>query len=131
MTPSELRQRLAEFAKDIAAFTRPLLRSLETQDAARQLRRSSSSAAANHRAAGIPQSHSDFTSKIAIAAVEADESLYWLRHLRDTHAVPIHTLAPLLNEAKQLSAILTKSYETAKARDEAAKLQKQQRRRGR
>ena len=129
MTPFELRQRIAAFAREVAAFTKPLLKSIETQDAARQLRRSSSSVAANHRAAGTGQSHGDFTAKLAIAATEADESLYWLKYLRDSGAAPTRGLAPLLQEAKELSAILAASFATAKAREEAAKQEKQRRHR--
>ena len=128
MTPAELRQRLAEFARDVAIFTKPLLRSIDTQDVARQLRRSAASAAANHRAAGVAgQSHGDFTSKIGIAAGEADESHFWWQHLRDTAAVPVGTLTPLLQEATELSAIL-RSFTTAKIREEELKRLKKRRR---
>jgi len=123
MTPAELRKRLAEFAADVAKFTKPPLTSPEARDIARQLRKSSSSAAANHRAAGVGQSHGDFTAKIGIAAGEADESVYWLQHLRDCGFVRPDAVAPLLNEAEQLAKIFGKSSATAIAREEANRRQ--------
>ena len=124
MTPAELRKRLAEFAADVAKFTKPLLTSPEARDIARQLRKSSSSAAANHRAAGVGQSHGDFTAKIGIAAGEADESVYWLQHLRDAGIATTHAVKPLLLEATELCAILKASFGTAKIREEEQKRKK-------
>ena len=82
MTPSELRKRLADFAVAIYHLTRPLLQSIDTQDATRQLRRAATGAAANHRGAGRGRSDADFANKIGIASEEADEVVYWLEHMR-------------------------------------------------
>ena len=111
MTPQELRGRLALFARDVEAFSRPLLDSLATRDGALQLRRASSGAAANHRSAGRGRSRAEFISKLTTSLEEADEALYWLEHLRDCGLAssPI-----LLAEASELVAILTKSVNTAR-----------------
>jgi four helix bundle protein len=111
MTPQELRRRLARFARDAEAFSRPLIKSLVTQDAALQLRRASSGAAANHRAAGRGRSRAEFVSKLTTSLEEADEALYWLEHLRDCG---LASRPVLLAEAEELTAILTKSVDTAR-----------------
>lgn len=117
MTPAELRKRLATFAADVAKFARPLLRSAETYDAARQLIRSSASAADNHRAAGRARSHAEFTSRIGIAMDEADETKSWLEYLRNSEFVSAERIHSYHSEGRELVAILTRSYETARARD--------------
>ena len=114
MTPQELRDRLAALAQAVEAFSRPLLSHIETRDQALQLRRASSSAAANHRAAGRGRSHAEFTSKIGTALEEADETLFWLEHLSDCDLASPTELKPLLLEARELVAILTTSTHTAR-----------------
>jgi len=79
--------------------------------------RSSASAAANHRAAGRARSHAEFTSKLGLALEECDESLFWLEHMRDCHIADERPLAPVLNEARSLVAILTTSHKTARRRE--------------
>jgi len=114
--PQELRDRLALFAAAVEAFSRPLLSAIETRDAAVQLRRASSSTAANHRAAGRGRSHAEFVSKLGIALEEADESLFWLEHLQDCHLAPEPEIKGLIQESHELVAILTASARTAKSR---------------
>jgi four helix bundle protein len=116
MTPSELRERLAVFAADIAKFAAPLLERPVTYDAARQLIRSAASAADHHRGAGRARSHAEFTAKIGVALDEADEARHWLEYLYRTEFVPAAALRPYRAEAQELVAILSKSHNTAKQR---------------
>ena len=116
MTPDELRNRLAAFAVAVEAFSRPLLDRPATQDIAVQLRRSSNSVAANHRAAGRGRSRAEFISKLTTALEEADESLYWLQHLKACHLAPEDALRQLIPESQELVAILTASVKTARER---------------
>jgi four helix bundle protein len=111
VNPQELRQRLALFARDADEFAAPLLEPIRSREAALQLKRASSGAAANHRAAGRARSKAEFVSKLTTALEEADESQYWLEHLRDCG---LASKPPLLAEASELVAILTKSVETAR-----------------
>ncbi len=127
MTPKELRARTAEFARVINAFCRPLLRRPETRAIADQLLDASSSVASNHRAAGRGRSHAEFTAKIGIVNEEADESLFWLEHLRDCRLVTPAEVADLILEAGELSAIFTTSAKTARAREEADRAAKRRR----
>jgi len=116
MTPDELRDRLATYAREVTRFARPLLTSLETRDAAGQLMRAAASAAANHRAAGRARSHAEFTSKIGVALEEIDESQFWLEHLHACRLADPAAMRPLLEEVRQLVAILTTSNATARAK---------------
>lgn len=93
-----------------------MLAKLETRDIALQLRRSSTSAASNHRVAGRARSFAEFTSKLGVALEEADESLHWLEHLCDSHLADQSHLRPLLKEGRELVAILTASAQTARRR---------------
>ena len=114
MEPQDLRKRLAAFAAAVERFSRPLLHKVETGDAAIQLRRSSTGAASNHRAAGRGRSHAEFTAKLSVALEEADESLFWLEHLVGCGLAPEQQLNKLIPESKELVAILTASVRTAR-----------------
>src|SRR5262245_12853472 len=107
MTPKELRERTADFAVRVEAFSRPLLKRLETREAALQLSRSSSSVASNYRAAGRSRSHAEFTAKLGTVLEEADETQFWLEHLHRCGLVRPEEAKPLLAEAGELVAIFT------------------------
>jgi four helix bundle protein len=89
---------------------------LDTRGAALQLKASSTSAAANHRAARKARSRREFVAKLGVAQEEADEAVFWLEHLTGTGSVPEPDAAPLLQEAREVAAILTRSFTTARDR---------------
>ena len=60
----------------------------------------------------------DFLSKVSIALKEARETHYWLRLLIATEIIAERQLAPLLDEANQLTAILTSIVKKLKVRSE-------------
>lgn len=74
---------------------------------ANQLLRSGTSIGANVEEAQAGQSRADFIARNTIACKEARETLYWLRLLAATDAIPPERLEPLIEEANQLVAILT------------------------
>lgn len=77
---------------------------------------------ANHRSAGRARSHAEFTSKLAIATEEMDESQGWLKYLEQSGNVPSQGVSEhrrLFQEASELAAILTTSLSTARRRDAA------------
>jgi four helix bundle protein len=116
MTPDELRKRLAQFAVRVEGLTRSMIDTTATRDAALQLRRATTSASANHRAAGRGRSRAEFVSKLSVALEEADESLYWLEHLVACGHASRSGTQPLVTEAKELVAILTRSVDTTRRR---------------
>jgi four helix bundle protein len=117
MTPAELRDRLAVFAQEVARFGRPLLHATDTREAALQLKAASSSAAANHRAAGKARTRREFVAKLGIAREEADEAVFWIEHLVGSDAVSAPAAASILREGKELASILAASYRTAASRN--------------
>jgi len=110
MPPRDILERIREFALAITRFLRTLPRTDEAQDAARQLRRAANGTRSNYRSARKGRSRAEFLSKLGVAREEADECVDWLEYLRDANiaANPV-----LLDESKQISAILTASLKTA------------------
>jgi four helix bundle protein len=76
-----------------------------------QLRNSANSVRSNYRAARKGRSRAEFESKLHIAFEEADECVDWLEYLRDGK---IHEEPALLQEAKELAAILAAADKTAR-----------------
>jgi len=79
-----------------------------------QLIRSSTSVAANYRAACIAQSKAGFISKLSIVIEESDESSFWLEFIIDEELLPKEKVAPLLKESEELTAIFFSSRNTAR-----------------
>ena len=80
----------------------------------RQLLRSATSVGANYRAACRGRSRADFIAKLGVSIEEADESLYWMEMLVESHLVSKSKMSNLIDEANQLVAILTASSKTAR-----------------
>ncbi len=116
MTEQELINRM----KQMALHAIKLVQSLPKNDASkvlgRQLLRSATSTAANYRAACKARSHKDFINKLGIAEEEADETQFWLEMISDTELSNTTQLNDLLQETKELTAILAASRITAQKR---------------
>ena len=113
MTPEEMKRRTRAFAVMVFGFVEMLPRTVAGQTIARQLARSSSSVAANYRAAQRAQTRKEFIAKMHDAREEADESQFWLEFSVDCRCVPIGDAQPLIQEAGELTAILTQAIKTA------------------
>jgi four helix bundle protein len=70
--------------------------------------------AANYRAVCRARSKAGFIARIGIVAEEADEAVLWIELLTESGIVKQELTEDLLKEAKELSAILTASQQTAK-----------------
>lgn len=79
-----------------------------------QLLRCGTAVGANYRSACRARSKPDFISKASIALEEADESLYWMEMLLEAGIISQERLAPLMQEADEIVAILTASVKTAR-----------------
>ena len=111
----QMRQRTKEFAVRIIRLFRFLPgRDPVAQVLGNQVLRSGTAVSANYRAAGRARSHAEFSSRIAVVAEEADETVYWLELLVETGVVKAARMEKLLNEAHELAAIFTASRETAR-----------------
>jgi four helix bundle protein len=87
----------------------------EAQIIGTQLLRCGTSVAANYRAVCRARSKPDFISKIGVVLEEADETVFWLELLIETSIVPEHRLKELLQEARELTAILTATQRTSRS----------------
>jgi four helix bundle protein len=72
----------------------------------KQLLRSSTSVAANYRAACRSRSDAEFFSKISIVIEEADETLFWLELLQGAGIVGHEKLKLLLEEFEEVVKIV-------------------------
>jgi four helix bundle protein len=85
MNELEMKKRTKAFGVEVIKLLETLPHSRSANALANQLIRSATSVGANYRSACRGRSKADFISKIGIALEEADESLYWLELLSDTH----------------------------------------------
>ena len=114
MTEKELKVRTRKFAVDVLNFVDTLPNRRSANIIGNQLGRSGCWVASNYRAACRARSHAEFISKIGIVEEEADESTFWLDILPDTKNATLDITAPLLQEARELTAIFTAASKTAK-----------------
>ena len=113
-TPEDLRTRTKRFALSIIRLVGCLPRDMAAQEIGRQLLRSGTSVAANYRASRRGRSTAEFIAKLGIVEEEADESCLWLELLSEAGLAPQAQLAPLLEEANEVVAIVVTSLRTAK-----------------
>jgi four helix bundle protein len=114
MNEVELKDRAKVFALRVIKLVDALPRSATGDVIGRQLLRSSTSVAANYRAACRARSGPDFVNKLGVVEEEADESVFWLEMIRDAGLLPETNLTELLKESNELTAIFTASHITAK-----------------
>jgi four helix bundle protein len=116
MDPEELRERTKRFAHRCVKLALALPNTPLGNLVRGQLLRCSTSVASNYRAACLAQSRAHFVSKISVVAEEADESGFWLQLIIDQALLERPRVAPLLNEANELTAIFISGRKTAKNR---------------
>jgi four helix bundle protein len=113
MTPEDLKERTTAFAVEAVKFCCHLRLKPEARHIADQLNDSSTSTAANYRAACRARSHREFVSKIAVAVEEADESVGWLEVITRAGLASGEQPDGLLREGREILAILAASRKTA------------------
>lgn len=112
---AELRARIKRFAFGIITLIKCLPHNIATDAIARQLIRSGTGVAANHRSACRARSRREFIAKLGIVLEEADESERWLEALIHCELAPAAVpVKPLLQEAAELRAIFSQSIRTAR-----------------
>jgi len=107
---------MTTFAVDTVNFCKPLWLKPETRYIADQLCRASTSTASNYRIACRGRSKREFISKLGIALEEADESVGWYEVIEGARFAESAQIRPLLQEARELVAILAASRITAQGR---------------
>ncbi len=116
MDEKELKDRTKEFAHRCVKLTLSLPNTYLGNHIKGQLIRCSTSVASNYRAVCVAQSKAGFISKMSIVIEEADESYFWLEFIIDEQLLKKELVEPLLQEAKELTAICISSRKTARVR---------------
>jgi len=109
-----MKKRTWDFAHRCIKLTKALPNSFEGRHFGGQLLRSSTSVAANYRAAQLAQSHKTFIAKISIALEEADESVLWMEFIIADKLLEKEKVQPLMNEGNEITKILAKMRITAR-----------------
>ena len=108
----EFRNSTKLFALNIIRFYQAMEKDGVSQVLGKQLLRSSTSVDANYRAATRARSTKEFYAKLCITVEESDESLFWLEMINESGIKHGAKIEVLLDEANQLTAILSKSRST-------------------
>jgi four helix bundle protein len=104
----DLDDRLFAFAcRAVDIFDELTARGGAAREVARQFLRAATSMGANAAEANAGQTKADFVAKLGIARKECRETLFWLRLIEVKRLLPANSIAPDLNEARQIAAILT------------------------
>ena len=122
----DLKQRTKDFGLRVIRMWKSLPANTLSEVPGKQLLRCATSVAANYRAACLAKSDPDFFNKIKICQEEADESCLWIEYIIEAGILPASRLNGLLDEAKQLTAMMTASAITVKKRINSEKQQKRQ-----
>jgi four helix bundle protein len=116
-TPADdLRARTKRFGFAVIDLVKRLPQNLATDCVGRQLIRSGTGVASNHRAACRGRSRREFIAKLGVVLEEADESELWLEALIACDLAPGLPADRLLREASELRAIFSQSMRTARSR---------------
>lgn len=113
MNADEMRLRTKKFALRVLKLADSLPRSPSGRNLAGQIVRSGTSVAANYRAAGKARSKAEFIAKLGIAEEEADEAQFWLELVIESGLIKDVLILPLLQEARELTAIIAASRKSA------------------
>jgi len=113
MTTEELKARTKRFALRVMTLVEALPNSVRGRVIANQIMRSATSVGANNRAACRARSRAEFISKIGVVEEEADETAFRLELIIESKIRRAKQIAPLLDEANQLVAIMAASRKSA------------------
>ena len=119
MTPKAkaLQERTRAFFVRVARFCESLPRTDTVRRIVPQLIDSAGSTSSNYNGACRARSKKEFVAKIGVCVEEASESLEWLLSLKATNIGSPEVRDELIDEANQLTAILTASHRTARRRN--------------
>ncbi len=106
--PQDLKPRTKEFAlRIIRMYSKLPTSDTVAQVLGKQVLRSGTSVGANYREASRGRSKPEFISKVGDCLKEIEETEYWLELLVDAGCIAPARMAALLDECRQLNAILT------------------------
>ena len=114
MTREGMSARTKTYANRIVKLCSALPNNWIARTPGKQLLRSGTSIGANYRAVCRAKSKSDFINKLRIVEEECDESLFWMELLVDNQRVKARRLAPLVQEASEILAIIVLTARSAR-----------------
>ena len=120
MTEKEMLQRTKKFALRIMKVVDALPPTTAGRAIGNQLVRSGTSVPANYRAACRGRSKAEFIAKLGIVEEEADESALWLELIIEGGLLKETLIGDLHREAGEITAIMSASKMTARARSQIA-----------
>lgn len=116
MNESELKRRTKQFALRVMKLVGSLPKSVEGRVIGNQLMRCGASVGANYRAACRGRSKAEFIAKLGVVEEEADESAFWMELVIEGGLMKRELTESLLQEANELTAIMTASRKSASIR---------------
>jgi four helix bundle protein len=114
MSVEQLKERYKRIAINTATYIQKLEKNTINNAYSNQLIRSSSSPAANYRAACRAKSTADFINKLKIVEEELDESIFFLELLEHFNPALSDYNKALIKEASELLAITVQSIKTSR-----------------
>ena len=116
MDSEELKARMKALAIRIIKLVRWFPKTVDCRIIGGQAIRSSSSAAANYRAALRGRSSAEFYAKLCIVVEEMDKTLFWLEMIQESGIDDSEELSEIRDETTELLYIFSASRKTAKNR---------------
>ena len=114
MDENELKQRTKQFALRAIRLADSLPKNFIGKVIGSQFVRAGTSVGANYRAACRARSQAEFIAKLGIVEEEADECGYWMELIIESGLMKNTLVKPLLQEASEITAIISASRRTAK-----------------
>ncbi len=114
MSISKLKDRFKRYAIDVTKLVRGLNFNQVNKVYSNQIIRSSSSSAANYRAACRAKSQADFIYKMKIVEEETDETLFFLEMIEEFNPEKKSEIDVLKKEGAELLSITVSSITTAR-----------------
>lgn len=116
MDKYELMKKTKKFAVEVHKLVEAIPTTRAANNICYQILKSSSSVAANYRAACRAKSTADFINKLKIVEEESDETLFWLEMMEEVEIVPDKAKhESLKNESNHLTAVFVKSIKSLRA----------------
>jgi four helix bundle protein len=112
-----LKTRTRAFALRVIRLSASLNGSREANVIGHQLLRSGTSVGAHYREAARARSTAEFVSKLDVALMELEETVYWLELLAGAKILPTAKLESLQQECGELTAILVTCIKNAKRKE--------------
>jgi four helix bundle protein len=109
-----LENRLIEFVVSVIKLSGKLPKTDAGRHIARQVLRSGKSPAPNYGEARGAESRADFVHKLGIVLKELNETLIWLKIIKEGRLVTDGLLKEIVNENNQLAKIITASIKTVR-----------------